>query len=47
MLKFMRERISLFTSATYVGRGIAPFLGGYILLATAKNNDPLYDYHIM
>jgi MFS family permease len=41
------ERISLFTSATYVGRGIAPFLGGYILLATAKNNDPLYNYHIM
>jgi MFS family permease len=41
------ERISLFTSATYVGRGIAPFLGGYILFATAQNNDPLYNYHMM
>jgi len=41
------ERISLFTSATYVGRGLAPFLGGAILFATARNNDPLYNYHIM
>jgi MFS family permease len=41
------ERISLFTSATYVGRGLAPFLGGTILFATARNNDPLYNYHIM
>lgn len=31
------ERISLFTSATYVGRIVAPSLGGYILFAT--NND--------
>ncbi|MCJ7469504.1 MFS transporter [Candidatus Bathyarchaeota archaeon] len=31
------ERISLFTSATYVGRIIAPTLGGYILFAS--NND--------
>ena len=41
------ERISLFTSATYVGRGLAPFLSGTILFATARNNDPLYNYHIM
>jgi MFS family permease len=41
------ERISLFTSATYIGRGIAPFLGGYILFATGRDNDPLYNYHIM
>jgi len=41
------ERISLFTSATYVGRSIAPFLGGAILFATARNDDPLYNYHIM
>jgi MFS family permease len=41
------ERISLFTSATYVGRGLAPFLGGTILFVTARNNDPLYNYHIM
>jgi MFS family permease len=41
------ERISLFTAATYVGRGLAPFLGGAILFATATNNEPLYNYHIM
>jgi MFS family permease len=41
------ERISLFTSATYVGRSIAPFLGGYILFSTASTSDPLYNYHIM
>lgn len=41
------ERISLFTSATYVGRALAPFLGGTILFATARNDDPLYNYHIM
>jgi MFS family permease len=41
------ERISLFTSATYVGRGLAPFLGGAILFTTARNDDPLYNYHIM
>jgi len=36
------ERISLFSSATYVGRVIAPFLGGYILFATADNYHTLY-----
>jgi MFS family permease len=41
------ERISLFTSVTYVGRGIAPFLGGAILFATARNDNPLYNYHVM
>jgi MFS family permease len=36
------ERISLFSSATYVGRVIAPVLGGYILLATVDNFHILY-----
>lgn len=36
------ERISLFSSATYVGRVIAPVLGGYILLATLNNFRILY-----
>jgi len=36
------ERISLFSSATYVGRVIAPVLGGYILLATVNNFHVLY-----
>jgi len=36
------ERISLFSSATYIGRGIAPFLGGYILFATSDNFHVLY-----
>jgi MFS family permease len=36
------ERISLFTSVTYVGRFIAPTLSGYILLVTAKNFHILY-----
>lgn len=36
------ERISLFSSATYVGRVIAPTLGGYILFATASNFHLLY-----
>jgi len=36
------ERISLFSSATYVGRVIAPTLGGYILFATADNFHALY-----
>ncbi len=35
------ERISAFTSATIVGRGIAPFLGGFILSAT------LWDYRFL
>lgn len=41
------ERISVFTSATYVGRGAAPFLGGYLLFTTASVPDPLYNYHVM
>ena len=36
------ERISLFSSATYVGRVIAPTLGGYILFATNDNFHTLY-----
>jgi MFS family permease len=36
------ERISLFSSATYVGRVIAPVLGGYILFATLNNFHILY-----
>lgn len=36
------ERISLFSSATYVGRVIAPLLGGYILFATVDNFYILY-----
>jgi len=36
------ERISLFSSATAIGRGIAPFLGGYILFVTDYSYDMLY-----
>jgi MFS family permease len=36
------ERISLFSSATAVGRGIAPFLGGYILFMTDYSYNTLY-----
>jgi MFS family permease len=36
------ERISLFSSATYVGRVIAPTLGGYVLFATTSNFHVLY-----
>jgi MFS family permease len=36
------ERISLFSSATYIGRVIAPTLGGYILFATVNNFHTLY-----
>jgi len=36
------ERISLFNSATAVGRAMAPFLGGYILFATAQSFFTLY-----
>lgn len=36
------ERISLFTSATYVGRLVAPVLGGYILFVTNNNFHELY-----
>jgi MFS family permease len=36
------ERISLFTSATYMGRIIAPTLGGYILFATNEGFHQVY-----
>jgi MFS family permease len=36
------ERISLFNSATAVGRAMAPFLGGYLLFATSNNFFSLY-----
>jgi MFS family permease len=36
------ERISFFSSATYVGRVIAPVLGGYILFVTLNNFHILY-----
>ena len=36
------ERISLFTSATYVGRIIAPTLGGYLLLMTSHGFHQVY-----
>jgi MFS family permease len=35
-------RISTFSSMTLVGRGIAPFLGGYVLLVTNNNFGDLY-----
>lgn len=36
------ERISLFSSATTLGRGVAPFLGGYILFVTGYSYSTLY-----
>jgi MFS family permease len=36
------ERISLFTSATFVGRIIAPTLGGYLLFATNRDFHQVY-----
>ena len=36
------EKISAFTSATIVGRGIAPFMGGFILSLTVWNYRMLY-----
>ncbi len=36
------ERISLFNSATALGRALAPFLGGYILFATNQSFFTLY-----
>jgi MFS family permease len=36
------ERISLFSSATTVGRSLAPFLGGYILFVTNYGFQQLY-----
>ena len=38
----MGERISLFSSATYVGRVSAPTIGGYILYATSYGFNVLY-----
>jgi MFS family permease len=40
--KKLGERISLFTSATYIGRIIAPTLGGYLLFATGQNFHQVY-----
>jgi MFS family permease len=36
------ERLSIFNSATAVGRALAPFLGGYILFATYQSYFNLY-----
>lgn len=36
------ERISTFSSATIIGRSIAPFMGGYILVITNNNFHTLY-----
>jgi len=36
------ERISLFSSVTAIGRGVAPFLGGYILFMTDYSYNTLY-----
>ena len=36
------ERISIFSSVTAIGRGIAPFLGGYILFLTGYGYQSLY-----
>lgn len=36
------ERISIFNSATAVGRAVAPFLGGYLLFATNQSFFTLY-----
>ncbi len=36
------ERMSLFSSATAIGRGTAPFLGGYILFVTDYSYGTLY-----
>lgn len=42
------ERISLFSSVTYVGRIIAPTLGGYILFATTRpTSPPPSDFHLL
>jgi len=41
-LKKRGERISIFSSATYVGRVVAPLLGGYILFATNSDFHVLY-----
>ena len=40
--KSKAERVSSFSSVTMVGRGIAPFLGGYILLMSSSNYHELY-----
>jgi MFS family permease len=36
------EKISTFSSVTVIGRGVAPFLGGYILSVTSSNYHDLY-----
>jgi len=36
------ERISIFNSATAVGRALAPFLGAYILFSTSQSYNTLY-----
>lgn len=36
------ERVSTFSSATMVGRGVAPFLGGYILSVTGSSYSSVY-----
>ena len=38
------ERISSFNSATYVGRGLAPFLGGFILSITNNGSQTLHNF---
>jgi MFS family permease len=40
------ERISLFTSATFFGRLIAPALGAYVLIMT-NNGTPYKDFHVL
>jgi MFS family permease len=41
------ERISSFNAATYVGRGLAPFLGGSILAITNNGSNTLHNFGIL
>jgi MFS family permease len=41
------ERISTFNSATYVGRGVAPFLGGAILSVTNGGSSNLTNFGVL
>jgi MFS family permease len=41
------ERISSFNAATYVGRGLAPFLGGSILAITNNGSKTLHNFGIL
>lgn len=41
------ERISSFNAATYVGRGLAPFLGGTILTITNNGSKTLHNFGIL